>query len=85
MISARQAIDQCRDASRFRAGELAILEVYVVDDLSDGCQRGFVEAALLQQHFECAAIPLVGEFCFEHVEAQLARPRPITLRRNKLE
>ena len=61
--------DQRPDAGHFGAAELVVLQVDVVDDLSNGAQRGVVERGALEQHLECAFVALVGEFGLEHVEA----------------
>src|SRR4051812_20661382 len=64
--------NQGANAGRLLAPELLILEVDVVHDLADGAQRRVAEAGAAQQDLERAAVALVRELGFEHVEAQLA-------------
>jgi hypothetical protein len=60
--------------------ELAILQVYVVDDFGDRLERWVGQAGMAEQHLEAAAVALMGEFGLEHVEAQLAEARRVALR-----
>src|SRR5215472_1219266 len=69
--------DQHLQARRLLAGELAVLEIDVVDDLGDLAETRLLEPAPRQQHLEAAAVALMGELGGEHVEAQLARLRLI--------
>ena len=65
---------------------LPSLHVDVVDHLADGA-RAAASATPKRwaQHLEGAAIALVGVLGLEHVEAQLARPGHVALRRDELE
>src|SRR3954452_24468777 len=76
--------DQGANAGCLLAPELLVLEVDVVDDLADGAQRRVAEAGTAQEDLERAAVPLVGELGFEHVEAQLAGIRHIAFGRHEL-
>src|SRR5215213_414338 len=60
--------NQGANAGRLLAPELCVLEVDVVHDLADGAQRRVAEAGAAQKDLERAAVALVGEFSFEHVE-----------------
>ncbi len=75
--------DQAGDARRFLAAELAVLEIDVVDDLGDGLQRRIGYAGAGEQDLEAAAVALMGDLAFEHVEAQLPRLRHIALARHE--
>src|SRR4030088_1020379 len=68
----RDAGDQSLDAAGFVSSELAVLQVYVVDDFGDRLERWVGQAGVAEQHLEAAAVALMGEFGLEHVEAQLA-------------
>src|SRR5262245_5856823 len=81
----RESLDQTRDSVHLGPPELRILEVDVVDDLADGCERRIVEAGARQQHLEGAAVAVMGELTFEHVEAQLAGFRDVAPARYELE
>src|SRR3954452_15991177 len=77
--------NQGANAGRLLAPDLLVLEVDVVHDLADGAQRRVAEAGTAQEDLERAAVPLVGELGFEHVEAQLAGIRHIAFGRHELE
>src|SRR3954452_4810411 len=77
--------NQGANAGRLLAPDLLILEVDVVHDLADGAQRRVAEAGAAQQDLERAAVALVRELGFEHVEAQLAGLRHIAFGRHELE
>src|SRR3954468_15975474 len=73
--------NQGANAGRLLAPELLILEVDVVHDLADGAQRRVAEAGAAQQNLERAAVALMRELGFEHVEAQLTCIRHIAFGR----
>src|SRR3954471_1488607 len=77
--------NQGANAGRLLAPELLILEVDVVHDLPDGAQRRVAEAGAAQQDLKRAAVALVRELGFEHVEAQLAGLPPVAFGRQDLE
>src|SRR3954465_658433 len=77
--------NQGANAGRLLAPELLILEVDVVHDLADGAQRRVAEAGAAQQDLERAAVALVRELGFEHVEAQLTCIRHIAFGRHEPE
>src|SRR5262245_39693354 len=58
--------------------ELAVLEIDVVHDLGDLAEREIPRNEALDEHFERAAVALVGELAARHVEAQLRRGRAIS-------
>src|SRR4051794_34598752 len=76
--------NQGANAGRLLAPELLVLEVDVVHDLVDGAQRRVAEAGTAQEDLERAAVALVGELSFEHVEAQLAGIRHVAFSRHEL-
>src|SRR4051794_16974678 len=76
--------NQGANAGRLLAPELLVLEVDVVHDLADGAQRRVAEAGTAQEDLERAAVALVGELGFEHVEAQLAGIRHVAFSRHEL-
>src|SRR6266545_607580 len=77
--------DDLADAGRLLPAVLRVLHVHVVDDLRDGAERRLIEPEALDQHLERAEVALVGELRLEHVEAQLALLRLVSLRRHELE
>src|SRR5262245_9878708 len=76
---------QALDPRDLRSTEFRVFEVDVVHDLADGTKAGVVEPKLLDQDLERAAVPLVRELRFEHVEAGLARRRAVPLDGDELE
>src|ERR1700730_12560400 len=80
----RDASDQSLDAGGFVPSELAVLQVYVVDDFGDRLERWLGQAGVAEQHLEAAAVALMGEFGLEHVEAQLAEARRVAFARHEL-
>src|ERR1041384_8204579 len=50
------AVDRAAHARRFLAAELVVVQIEVVDDLSDRGERGVAEAHALDQHLEGAAV-----------------------------
>ena len=81
----RQAGDQPLHAGSFRPPEFRLLAVDVVHDLRDDAERAIGEAKARDEGLERAGVPLVGVFGLEHVEAELARPRPVPLGDDELE
>src|SRR5439155_10583636 len=77
--------DQAIDPRRFRAVELRVLQVDVMDDRCDRAKRRVVEAQASEQHLERAEVTFMRELGLEHVEAQLAGLRPIASGRHELE
>src|SRR5207253_10087033 len=61
--------DQGPDSLGFRAPELAILEVDVVDDFGDRGSSGVIGPKAACQHLHGAGVADVRELRFEHVEA----------------
>ena len=82
-MSHGDAGDQPSNAHGFLAAELAVLQVDVVNDLGDRLQCRVVETGAGKQHLETAAVALMGDFAFEHVEAQFPRLRDIALARHE--
>src|SRR5207247_9336913 len=63
---------------RFRA-------VDVVHDLRDDAERMIAEPEARNERLEGAGVPLVSVLGLEHVESELARPRPVPLGGDELE
>src|SRR5207247_11086388 len=63
---------------RFRA-------VDVVHDLRDDAERAIAEPEARHERLEGAGVPLVRVLRLEHVEPELARPRPVSLGGDELE
>src|SRR5882757_11465631 len=80
----RDAGDQSLDAAGLVPSELAVLQVYVVDDFGDRLERWVGQAGVAEQHLEAAAVALMGEFGLEHVEAQFAEARRVVFARHEL-
>ena len=70
---------------RFRAAEPGVLKIDVVNNFSQRPQCGCALLNAPHQHFEGAAVALMGEIGVEHVKAQLAALRPVAARRHELE
>src|SRR5262245_65221235 len=84
-VGHREARDQRLDARDLRPAELTVLQVDVVNDLRDGTERRIVEPEACQEDLEGALVPIVRELGLEHVEAELAGSRRVTLRDDELE
>src|SRR2546422_2311485 len=81
----RDAGDQPLDAGGFGPPELRLLAVDVVHDLRDEAERRIAEAEARDERLEGAGFPLVGVLGLEHVEPELARPRPVAVGGDELE
>src|SRR5437879_13679395 len=75
----RDASDQSLNPRGFGPPELRFLAVDVVHDLRDDAERAIAEAEARNERFEGAGVPLVSVLGLEHVEPELARPRPVPL------
>src|SRR5205807_867265 len=64
---------------------LRFLAVDVVRDLRDDAERTIAEAEARDERFEGAGVALVSVLGLEHVESELARPRPVPLGGDELE
>src|ERR1700680_3735746 len=78
-------VDQRPHARSLFTRELVVLEVDVVNNLSDHAERGIIEPRAGQEDFKAAAIALMGELGVEHVEAQFPRRVHVTLHLDKSE
>src|SRR5438132_8780293 len=81
----RDAGDQALDPGRLGPPELRFLAVDVVHDLRDDAERTITEAEARNERLEGAGVPLVRVLGLEHVEPELARPRPVPLGGDELE
>src|SRR5437660_4808296 len=81
----RDAGDQSLDPGRLGPPELGFLAVDVVHDLRDDAERAIVEPEARHERLEGAGIPLVRVLGLEHVEPELAWPRPVSLGGDELE
>jgi len=81
----RQTGDQPLHAGSFRPPEFRLLAVDVVHDFRDDAERAIGEAEARDEGLEGAGVPLVGVVGLEHVEAELARPRPVPLGDDELD
>src|SRR5215471_5745702 len=79
------ALENAFDARFLRPLEFRIFQVDVVDDLTDRRQSRFIEACALGEHLERAAIAFMRELAAEHVEAELALARFVSLAGHELE
>src|SRR5437588_4932907 len=81
----RDAGDQSLDPGRLGPPEFRFLAVDVVHDLRDDAERAIAEPEARHERLEGAGVPLVRVLGLEHVEPELARPRPVPLGGDELE
>src|SRR5881394_3299709 len=77
--------EQALDTGSLVAAELLVLAVNVVYHLADRAQRGVAQPKPPEQRLEGAAVPFVRVLGLEHVEAQLAPARRVTLGSHEFE
>src|SRR3989475_145551 len=81
----RDARDQSLDPGGLGPPKLRFLAVDVVHDLRDDAERTVAQAEARDECLEGAGVPLVGVLGLEHVESELAPPRPVPLGGDELE
>src|SRR6266850_6726955 len=69
--------EELLNAGRLLALVLLVLEVQVMNDLSDRVETRIVHAQLVDKHFESAALAVMRELRVVHVEADLIRGGPM--------
>jgi len=84
-MSHADAGDQPLYSRRLLTAELRVLEINVVNDLSDGTESRISEPTPLHQNFQRAAIAFVREFGVKHVKAEFTSKRLVVFCRHKLE
>src|SRR5437879_5979763 len=81
----RDARDQSLDPGGLGPPKLRFLAVDVVHDVWDDAERTVAQAEARDESLEGAGVPLVGVLGLEHVESELAPPRPVPLGGDELE
>src|SRR5207244_6764649 len=77
--------EQSFDTGSLCAAKLRVLAVDVVHDLADRAERGVAQSKPPEQRLEGAAVAFVRVLGLEHVEAQLAPVRRVTLGSDEFE
>src|SRR5437762_13638993 len=81
----RDAGNQSLDPRGLGPPERRFLAVDVVHDVRDDAERMIAEPEARNERLEGAGVPLVSELGLEHVESDLARPRPVPLGGDELQ